>query len=466
MESLKLSRSLWFPGLLILLVAHGALSLTHARGLLLQSAPTAKFDWSVPERFGPTGSDGLINYHWNPANQTYSSEFINPSTWPVNFDACALGDPAGIKSYIWEIQGESIVRESCKFTYNKFRFLGTYTVKLTVTTHDGQSNSTQQDITLKDFLIVSVGDSFASGQGNPDIERANSSDGKAAWIYQRCHRSAQAGPAQAALRIENADPHTSVTFISYACSGAGITDGVITEQKKGSVKLAPQIRKVRTATAGRKIDALLISVGGNDAHFASLVALTIALPDASRSSLANDLFGKDWELSHQASSCCSIKSQLCLRAPKFSSRSIRNLRAMKTERLATRNPTTTSFSRRFSFPEAEWASNTVITNLNLEVQRAATKHGWVYVDNIATKTVKHGYCAGEERWVRTFRDAEHVQGRTDCHTVRECLISSGSMHPNGKAHACFATRMIQAMQTKGVIPFAVPNSPDDPCAAP
>jgi hypothetical protein len=39
---------------------------------------------------------------------------------------------------------------------------------------------------------------------------------------RRCHRSANAAPAQAARMLEMADPHSSVTFLSFACSGATI----------------------------------------------------------------------------------------------------------------------------------------------------------------------------------------------------------------------------------------------------
>lgn len=36
-----------------------------------------------------------------------------------------------------------------------------------------------------------------------------------------------AGPAQAAYRLEKRGPHTSVTFVHLACSGATITDGIV-----------------------------------------------------------------------------------------------------------------------------------------------------------------------------------------------------------------------------------------------
>ncbi len=80
----------------------------------------------------------------------------------------------------------------------------------------------EQPVYIKDYLIISIGDSFASGEGNPDIPRQASSGNPARWQDERCHRSATAGPAQAALEIERNDRHTSVTFLSFACSGATV----------------------------------------------------------------------------------------------------------------------------------------------------------------------------------------------------------------------------------------------------
>ena len=106
--------------------------------------------------------------------------------------------------------------------------LGTFSVTLTVTTQDGHTASTTQDIVVRDFLIVSLGDSVASGEGNPDIpwdlspSRRTASSNTPKWELSQCHRSALAGPARAALQLEQADPHTSVTFIHLACSGGRI----------------------------------------------------------------------------------------------------------------------------------------------------------------------------------------------------------------------------------------------------
>src|SRR5690242_4482183 len=51
------------------------------------SAPIA-FRWSMRERFGKEGADGLIDYHWNRQTEEYDRDYVSPSQWTVDFDAC------------------------------------------------------------------------------------------------------------------------------------------------------------------------------------------------------------------------------------------------------------------------------------------------------------------------------------------------------------------------------------------
>ncbi len=94
-------------------------------------------------------------------------------------------------------------------------------------------------------MIVIMGDSYSSGEGNglkmwPDeggIEDTSLADaawnnGKgwsenAYWDYANCHRSTRSGQANAVIDLENADPHTSVTTLYLACSGAQIDSGIL-----------------------------------------------------------------------------------------------------------------------------------------------------------------------------------------------------------------------------------------------
>ena len=63
-------------------------------------------------------------------------------------------------------------------------------------------------MTIRDLLIVGLGDSTASGEGNPDHGVAF-----VRWQDRRCHRSAKGFEAQVAARLEAASPRTSVTFV-------------------------------------------------------------------------------------------------------------------------------------------------------------------------------------------------------------------------------------------------------------
>ena len=170
----------------------------------------------------------------------------------------------------------------------------------------------EQQVVVKDYLIVSLGESFASGEGNPDVPQRyepnyvyNMQVGwkliePARWQDERCHRSAYAGPAQAALAIEAADPKTSVTFLSFTCSGATIDTPLFNSNDSnkpvGTGLFGPyrgaaapdnlpydfsgyipsqmdQLRAALVPPAGhssRQIDALIISGGGNDMHFGDI----------------------------------------------------------------------------------------------------------------------------------------------------------------------------------------------------
>lgn len=113
---------------------------------------------------------------------------------------------------------------------------------------------------VRDIFIVSLGDSFASGDGNPD-EPVRFSDTRsvdyglgdesvplvgyparlgtwrnmndhsfhergARWLSQSCHRSLYSHPVRVALQLALEEPHRSVTFASFACAGAEITSGL------------------------------------------------------------------------------------------------------------------------------------------------------------------------------------------------------------------------------------------------
>lgn len=113
---------------------------------------------------------------------------------------------------------------------------------------------------VDDLFIVGMGDSFASGEGNPDVPvhfsptRAIDYDGRlvgyparvgpwkaigdrafieenARWQDQACHRSLYSHQLRAALQLAVEDPHRAVTFVGVACSGAETVFGLFLRYK-------------------------------------------------------------------------------------------------------------------------------------------------------------------------------------------------------------------------------------------
>ncbi|HJU30994.1 MAG TPA: hypothetical protein VJ740_06060, partial [Hyphomicrobiaceae bacterium] len=118
---------------------------------------------------------------------------------------------------------------------------------------------------ITDLFVIGMGDSFASGEGNPDVpvrfspERttdyglgsnntpltgypARVGDWKeigdrkfieenARWQDQACHRSLYSHQLRAALQLAVEDPHRAVTFVGLACSGAETTFGLFLQYK-------------------------------------------------------------------------------------------------------------------------------------------------------------------------------------------------------------------------------------------
>jgi hypothetical protein len=116
-------------------------------------------------------------------------------------------------------------------------------------------DQTEATVKVPDRLIVGLGDSFSSGEGNPDVpaklgwtsnqQRDWAADGKAIvddvtngpvrkaigeyyaaqWIDRSCHRSAYSYQLRTALQLALEEPG-AVTYLGYACSGAEVNEGL------------------------------------------------------------------------------------------------------------------------------------------------------------------------------------------------------------------------------------------------
>ncbi|HWW47703.1 MAG TPA: hypothetical protein VNZ94_07690 [Xanthobacteraceae bacterium] len=189
------------------------------------------------------------------------------------------------------------------------------------------------DIRVRDIFIAGLGDSIASGEGNPDRPVALRGEGfcfrsylggpgsqyfrpvrdgfrgaraceggdpagtlaawqklSAQWQNAACHRSLYSYQARTAMALAVRFPHVAVTYLPLACSGATIPDGLLGPQrarecvvtKNGTScvgRVNAQVAELREALAAakrrqadRKLDLVLLSVGANDINFSGLVA--------------------------------------------------------------------------------------------------------------------------------------------------------------------------------------------------
>src|SRR6266571_2193335 len=73
----------------------------------------------------------------------------------------------------------------------------------------------------QNLVIVSIGDSLAAGEGNPDS--FDPVTGHAGWLSASCHKSVNNGRRFASNRI-NSLPGVATSFFDFSCSGAKIGD--------------------------------------------------------------------------------------------------------------------------------------------------------------------------------------------------------------------------------------------------
>ncbi|MCA1674384.1 MAG: hypothetical protein LC799_20075, partial [Actinobacteria bacterium] len=504
------------------------------------TVPSNGFSWTMKERFGEL-HDGIVDYHWNQAapeplrwgaeadREKYDPAFVDPGAFEVNFDACptqierdasSLQPPQAANTYRWTIGGQPLPSvRSCLLTHD-FAKQGPYHVRLTITGPDAGGPFDQQ-VVVRDHLIVSIGDSYASGEGNPDVNQTGTptKGTKARWVDRRCHRSAHAGPAQAALALERADPHSSVTFLSFACSGANINrvynaysdacpgdnppndtyksdiwdpykpgdpnrpagSGVLGSYRGPEVAtctdfsdhVPPQLQQMAAAVGDRRIDAVVMSAGGNDIGFGPLAATCLVpfkdcrLQEVTGTDGTKVILPVRFEQDREAMNGADGKSGR-YKALQDGLANLRQatgapVRIAKVYITEYPDPTTDllpddpkarvpycdkvaddiNWAVAIEGDEVVWARDTVLLGgLNRAVANAAGNHGWQYVDGMANAFLGHGYCVGDtdkphaERWIRTATESVLMQGPEDK------TKTTGTLHPTARGHQVYAERIV------------------------
>ena len=292
-------------------------------------------------------------------------------------------------------------------------------------------------------VIVSLGDSYASGEGAPD-SGAGLFDG-ATWQDTECHRSTRAGVSVAAdlLRTENRYAE-GVQSNNLACSGATIaariTAGYDRSQLDGGLlsrqgSRPSQIDQLNAAYGNRNIDALIISIGGNDVRFADIVQAC----GSAFWNCADPAGPTQRNLDADLSVLPGLYSELIDAVQGDATGQNRRLIPSITDVFLTEYPDPMlanggrlcslaplgDFLAGLTFWENSWARVQVLDRVNADLRsavvnannRAGTHPTWHLLP--APDFSWHGYCAGTNRWINTTSDS-----LTSQHDVR------GTMHPN------------------------------------
>lgn len=397
-------------------------------------AVAAEMEWTVLDRFGgdvrgagvvededPLTPEAIDAFAVRVVPSAATCEALDRARWTVDGQpARAERAPGATCSAVLRVQGQ-----------------GEHLIAVDA---EGVAPETAR-VAVEDELVVALGDSVASGEGNPQ--------GPDRWLDVPCHRSAAAGFEVTARRLADTNPHRSITFVSLACSGAEIQAGLLHGYRgvdpQGGPSYLPQVERLRRLAVARgarrgspAVNAVLVSVGANDLTFSGVV----------------------FE--------CAISPGEC--GPRAEARVRERLEALddsydelgeRLDRAATGAPVYIAeyfdpthgsggeFCRGLGFTsraEAQWAYERLLRPLNGKVETAAARNGWEMVAGISGDFERHGICA-RDRWVRGFGESIFSQ--------HDWL---GTLHPNEEGQRRIARRVAAAI----AVPLGFTPPPPEP----
>jgi hypothetical protein len=445
--------------------------------------PIVRFDWSVPDRYRDEGADGLPD----PANVSGDPSLdglrvFAGRTLDVHLDGCASVPASGhtINVYNWYVDGAFHDAGSCTSDI-QLADGASASVRFTVEDDQGVQASITQDVAPRDFVVVSIGDSVASGEGSPHTAASGSTE--ATWQDDPCHRSAHAGPALAARQLEQSDPRSSVTFIQLSCSGAAILDtaavpgtdppaddpdtGGLLDDYQGVRPAAGSLRPSQLAQladliGSRDVDALMVSIGANDIRFSDVVkgCLVTTLCNASTVQTTFDarlaeLPGRYAQLA-AALDAMGVPDNRVLLSEYFdpttadaglpdmrctlNSTALASFASWMTYDLIADLVAAAAAGGVLDDDEAIWAREHVIAGLNDAGASAASAHGWTRVGGIASRFERHGYCATDHKVVRI---GESLTGQHN---------PDGAFHPNVAGQQAYGAALFGPLRARLTLP--------------
>lgn len=390
---------------------------------------------------------------------------------------------------------------------------GVYDVELQVRLESGGGPTTRQTVELRDFLVVSIGDSYASGEGNPDrpgepagfdldaewwevvavpilafeltaaafewgrdlLTREFTTISQAAdadidmdpaprWLEAEAHRSLRAGPAVAAGLVEDVRAGDLVTFVSFARSGAEVGNGLFGPRVDddgdsidgwiGHEGELDELRDLAARIGDRPIDALVVSIGGNDAGFSGrltdmvkednpFLALSLGDDDASRATAEAKVDAALEALEGTASEpgaldrLAAALDDLDVRQVYVTEYPTAHFERTDGDRVRVEAGCgifSSWFDADIDRADAK-LMKAAAERLNGVLRRKAGELGWVYVGGVADGFRGHGYCMGDESFFVGAEGSLVKQGDT-----------KGTLHPTAEGHQVYAGAIAEALR--------------------
>jgi hypothetical protein len=336
--------------------------------------------------------------------------------------------------------------------------------------------------TRPDVIVVAFGDSFASGEGAPFIERprddywqddtielnspqwpASRDSRDTLWGPVRCHRSPHSTFARSMADLARTLEGVRLAWRSFACSGAETAHLISEGQQRGSFEglsdgppqdpsYGPQFDVAEQwirSTWGLDVDSTVayINIGGNDAGFSSALSLCVSELDCHEHPDMRMYEG--WAGSNLATGLSNVNQALAnaswfggrFRGQEWTGASVVSS--------VVPNPAYDGNvpcgeghpgGRMDSVPESRFSQSEVravlaglVDTLQTTMRRQGRANGWSVVE--APDFQDHGICS-QDSWINTNEDAINRQGADFSHGLEWVFDASmGQWHPNAEGYA-------------------------------
>ena len=362
------------------------------------------------------------------------------------------------------------------------------------------------------YEIFTIGDSYAAGEGAPDANGTYDDNGDVQddhfedWDTRfggspadpgpnqdstRCHRSGHTSPSAVARQtLQDEFPDVQFDWTSVACAGAslvqtaklggdplpnkgGILRGYDGAEKMGKRGIAadklkpavypPQIDQLNTIISGRtngptkRIDALIMNLGGNDLGFAEIISKCLNIvpfsadcdDDPDVASFVTAKFGVLNGRFDRLAGALAGTPQSGDPGLDFTPAQVFLTAAPNPLR-----PSATTFcdgtpkgnyEENLTGAEARWAQDNVLVPLNTRFATEATQHGWNLVDSFVDDFVGHAICSSDN-WINQNLQALRKQGELDETEGLPVAVSGGIGHPNVAGYAAIGAGVYARMR--------------------